>query len=509
MAIPRSLPKFRPTFRPRGKLASGAVMNNLLQRGGGVIPFNPLVFDEEFTSRNFNTDPLTIPDLEGDAFDYEVIIFIANASGDSNLDVTFNSDAAAASYRNYESKGLASTGSAAVGDTDNAIALQSLIGTFNPNLLLMNISGSSGNERYVSSFYSGDGAVLKQSSYWKDTIEELDEITLTATNSVTCDAHIIIYKTPKDNDQGNWELVDTLSWSAESSEKSFTGLAGDTDIQYRVVWSGDQELDIELNDDGTAKYTRQYMQNSAGTLSAANTTTDTSIVTDGTESTVIINAESGVKRLCTITSSDKAAAQQSERAIWYDDTVTEITTIDCTPVASTTGMAKLYKLKDLDATGDILPFETLETVNVSGDFSTGHTFSNLEGDSATLYKLEWLGDASVFAEMDLRPNNDSTAGNYSVQQLRAQSGSIVVFSGAVEGRLTRGTVSDQCHVVWYIYPKSGENRPALSISSRGENTLELSAGWWTDSIDEITSLFIATDVTNTLTGTLKLSRLIS
>lgn len=485
-------------------------MSLLLRRGLlGSISGGAEIYNETFTARNFSSSPLAIPrSLKGDSFDYQLVCHFSSASGDSILNITLNSDATA-NYRNYEMKGLSTTASGSTGDADSAIELQNLIGTASPNLLMMDITGSSGDERYISASYAADAAILKQSSYWKNTANELDEITLTAASSVTCDAHIILYKFPKTSTQGLWEYISTLTWSAETAEKSFTSLLGDTDKKYKLVWEGDQELNIELNND-TTTYKRQYLQNATGTLSAANSTSETSIVSDGINSTFIIDAETGVKRLVTTSGSNTASAQQSERAHWYDDTATEITTIDCTPAASSTGAAKLYKAIVPANTADTLSFELIESVAISADFSGGHTFSSLTGDSENLYKLEFLGSAaSGNPILNTVFNSDTTAANYTMQWLRGYSGSVDAVAGSAEGRMSRPLLSNhQCRWVLYLYPKSGYNRVALSENNFDELAVVFQSAHWLNSGSEITTIKVSSSTSAVITGTLKLSRLI-
>ena len=480
-----------------------------LQGFSGAAGGYEIIHNEEYSARNFNSSPLTISDLKGDTFDYEFLIVTSGVSGDSLLDMTFNADTTA-NYRNYEMKGLSTTSNAASGDSDTAIELQNFFGTANPNFLKMQILGSSGNERYISSSYSADGAILEQSSYWKNTASQLTSITITAASSVTADAHVVLVRYPKSGTQGTWEEVSTLSWSAESSEKSFTSLLGDTDIQYRLVWSGDQELNIEINDDNGSNYSRQYLQNSSGSISSNNNTANTSIVTDGIESIVIINAESGIDRLCNLSGSNTSAAQQSNRGVWWRNTVDEVTSLDCTPSASATGTATLYKRVVPAETGDTILFEEIETVAVSGNFTAGHTFSSLTGDSEVLYKLEWLGHNASGASILRVQINGDTSTNYPEQRLRAN------FSTASAAAVNNAHFiictpqnGDTSSGVTYIYPKSGDNRPILTKFANDEDQIDFRAGTWLNSVDEVTSIKVFSSNSNAQTGTLILSRMIT
>jgi hypothetical protein len=473
---------------------------------------------------NLSTSALNITGLLGDTYDYTIIANFTNASADSILDITLNSDTTA-NYRNYEMKGLSSTASAAVGDSDTAIELQNIIGTANPGLLIMSITGSSGDERYIDCFYSGDGAILKQSSYWKNTADEVDEITFTAASSVTCDYEITIYRTPKEASQEKWELVDTKSYTSQdllNNPIDFT-VDGNADLQYRLDWRTEtsaRDLSIRLNSDTGSNYTNQRLNNSSGTIQAGNaTTTSTYPNSNSTQLSYIINAESGVKRLITGGHAYIATGyQQTEIATWWNNTVDNVTTISAISASATvqTGEIKLYRRKNPNTIGDTLPFEMVEEVAVSGDFSAGHTFSNLSGDDVLLYKLEFVGDGNSSSDTFLRIQyNGDTGSNYSRQILRSYGSSadansttdtyVEIYDSFI------GALEDEGNFTHYLYPKSGENRPQLwegNVQYGASNYLICKgAGWWNNSADEITSIKVFGSNTNSITGTLKLSRI--
>tara|TARA_R110002020_G_scaffold367068_1_gene579049 strand:- start:995 stop:1915 length:921 start_codon:yes stop_codon:yes gene_type:complete len=304
----------------------------------------------------------------------------------------------------------------------------------------------------------------------------------------------------------HYEKIGELNWSSESTEKSFTGLDGDQDEQYRLVWDGDSGLNIEINNDNTAIYTRQFLRNSSAAISAANSTTNTSIVLDGEQSSVIINALTGANRLTTITTNTNSSPQQEERACWYRETITNITTLDCTPSASATGKATLYRKISKNRSGT-LPWELVQSVDISGDFSAGHTFSGLQGDSTTLYRLEFVGVMNASNYLDFQINGD-TSSNYTYQNLQAVISSVVADTathtyGSVSQLSTGAVASSNV----YIYPKSGSSRPVLSVNQCRENRIHHVANWWGNTLDEISDLKIFGRTSDIITGTLKLWRL--
>ena len=474
---------------------------------------------------------MTISGLKGDLYDYELVMWHkGNASSDNVFYIHPNGDATAANKRMYMMRGYSSTVNGWAYDGSFNIEGIVLKGT-EVALSKCRITGSSGDERYLDIFWAGKNGsaneVRKASCYWTNTVDELTSIELKNNQSVTTDAHIILYRTPKDASQEKWELVDTYSGTSvnyNTETEIFNGLDGDQDIQYKMVIRYDagtnSDLGFRINSDSAAsQYINQDLRNSGGSIQAGNNsrshcqfTGSTGAENGLTDVEVIINAETGNRRLIEISYANiNAGTDQSETAAWYKDTATNISTLELyDPISVTTNSltAKLYRRKNPNTIGDTLPFEMVEEVAVSGDFSAGHTFSGLSGDDVLLYKLEFLADSTGVHTFDIHPNGDSAAGNYDLQQLRATTSTVSAFSSTSEGRLTRSLIaSDVSQFVVYIYPKSGENRPAFGYTARGANVLEYSAGWWKNTIDGINSLYVGSDITTSITGTLKLSRI--
>lgn len=483
------------------------------------------VFDETFTARNFSSSPLSITGLKGDKYDYELRAFFANASGDSILDITLNSDTGT-NYRNYEMKGLASTANAAVGDSDTAIELQNIIGTANPGLIELRITNQSGEERYIDSLYSGDGAILKQSSFWKNTADEMDEITITAASSVTCDAHIILYRSVKDSSQGGWELVEkgSVNQNLNSSPFDIAGLDGDDDKFYRLIVrnldtsNSSGNLLLRPNADGGTNYNAQWMRNNSGSLNA-NTYTGfwpgifiEDNATNKTNVDYLINAESGADRLFTeIQATILGVDDQINKSIWWQNTADNLTSLRFFKSVSDTVTFDyfIYRPKNTVTSNNSHPFEQIHSKDLSStDYSSGDTIT-IAGDSMVLLKVEGLlsntsGDIEIRMEL-----NSDTAANYPEQLLRSTGGSNSAASSTrnyiVLAKLQNGDQSGFSH---YLYTKSGENRPGLTECCYDENALEKLAQWWSNSVDEITSVKIYASSSNAVTGNIKVSRLI-
>lgn len=468
-----------------------------------------LVFNEVFTSRNFNTNPLTIPDLNGDSYDYELVIFGYGVSdADVDFQIRFNNDSST-NYRRYYMSGVGSSVGGQVNEVRDALILVDMRRTAYPTLARITIGGSSGSERYVSWLTGGttnsNSIVRKSSGYWKNTVDPIESINLTSDISGNSDAHIMLYRYPKDPSQGNWEKVDKLTWTAESAEKSFTNLDGDRDKKYKVVWSGDADLNTEINNDSGTNYTRQFLRNNNGSIDTANSTTRTNFEMER-QGVAIIIAETGRNRLIASSNSRNIASQQLEHAFWYRNTATNITTLDCTPSVAASGTATLFRQKRNNP--DVLPWELVESVYINGDFSGGHIFDSLRGDSEKLYRLEWIGhNTSGTTILKLQYNAD-TGNNYTEQTLRSSLSSVAASSTTndhIEFVKTSSAKVGSGALV--LYPNSGSNRPSINSKYFSEDALQFYADWWDNSIDEISSIKIFANNTNTITGTLKLWRL--
>lgn len=466
------------------------------------------VFDEEFIGRNFNTAPLTISNLRGDLYDYELAFFAKNGNLADQVTLDPNGDAGA-TKRNYRMSGASSSAEAFTNDSYSYIWIVASGPNVRPSLCRIRITGKSGSERLFDTFSSrGEttSQVDKYSQYWKNTGDEITSLVIRNLNNATMDAHVVLFATPKDSAQEEWELIDTLLWSSESATKDFTGLNGDVDGQYRVSWSGSQSLDIAINGDTNPNYTIQEMRNSGGSISANNSTTQTSIVTLGNEVEVLIDALSGQERLSTSTSSSTSSTQQSERAHWWSNTGDNITSLSCQPTAPTTATAHLYRKRTPNKSSDTLPWETIGEVAVSGDFSSGHTFSGLEGDKEFLYRLEWLGVGDA-GSLGVAFNGDEGA-NYARQELQALTSTVSAsFTSSETYLFLTNSQTDTHDGQLLIYPKSGEQRPALGSYRRAGNRVNIGAHWWGNTADEITSIRLRSSNTNPITGTLRLSRI--
>lgn len=455
-------------------------------------------------SRNLNTTPIDITSIEGDKYDYELVVFFEDEGVASFTEITFNNDTTS-NYRSFHIRGDGSTVNANTTTTTTQIGFGGNSFSF-PTLSIGSITGRSGEERLLNSLSSqsvtsGDTRIYDFDSYWKDTLNEITSMQISKSVSVTSDCHIILYQTPKETSQGGWEKVNTLDWSTESTEKSFTGLDGDNDNNYKIIYSGDQESTVQINNDATANYVRQRLDNTSGSV-GANNGTDSNINPDGINYSIFINSATGIERLCSSIASNTIADQQNRRAIWYQDTITNITSLDITPSSSATATATLYRASPIARNENIAPYELIDTYTHEGtDFSAGHTFS-FSGDDFKLIKLEMIGESSGANELRFQFNGD-TSSIYNEQRVRGQNST----ASANNTTRTYGILAGDTEVqraTFIIYPKTGTSRSILLESSYGENTLQKSGIWYEDSVTEITSLKVFGSTTATVSATFKL-----
>jgi len=364
--------------------------------------------------------------------------------------------------------------------------------------------------------------VEKGSIYWKNTADNLSSIQIKNNASQTSDAHIMLYRTPKASGQSSWELMEVQTVTTQNINTTpidFTGLLGDSDLEYKLTLegsfaSGSGDTGIQINSDTGTNYTKQRLFNSGGSIGSQNLNEAfggllRNIAVNGQVSaSAIIKAETGVERMIIASSSPVAGSDdQNEITTWWSNTVDEVTSVRIKTNSGTpsfTGTAKLYRKRNPAGTGDTLPFEVIETVDISGDFSAGHTFSDLLGDSVNLCKLEGFfllqpqdlnfeinGDTSLFTQQYLQSNSSST-------NAASTTGRQLLYGGA----------SYPNSFEMYIYPKSGDSRPMLSRQTFRQSRIINSAFWWNNSVDEITDIKITTTGATTVTGKLILSRLV-
>ena len=465
-------------------------------------------------SQNLSTSPWTVSGLKGDQFDYAFMAFCDSSAGTSttHLDITFNSDSGA-NYNNNQMRGTGTSTQQSDSTSQNSIQVSQFQrnDSSRNSLAIGVIRGDSSQNRTLTMLHgTGQTRVVQTFDEWTNNVDELTSLTFTGGVSASYKWHIVVWEVPKANDD-NWELVNKLNWSASATEQSITGLAGDTDLFYKLLWDGDGSvLDIELNNQTTG-YTQQRVRNS-GTAFVAGNTSPSAINQRGVGS-VLINAETGDDRTAFSFGGDDGGSKQDIRAFWYSDTATELTSLYCTPTASTTAEAKLFRAKyPQSSIPDLfdLPFQKVDSFSVNTeDFTTGQSFSSLDGDNVLLYRIEFKGFKDNF-NINVRTNGDSGASDFAWQRLNGTGTTEAASSDTADTSLRfirGGDTAEQAYGVMYIYPQSGEYRPCLSYQMCDENEIELTSGWRLDTVTEITSILLFSSATTTLNGTFTLSEI--
>lgn len=492
------------------------------------------IYNKKFASRDFNASPLTISSLEGDLYDYRVFLFTGLGLDDATACQWYlqcNSDTAT-NYRNYELKGAGTSATAAAGNSDSSINIMEGPGnTFTTStgfMTMIDITGPSGYERSVSSWECGaDTNLVSKLNYgwWQNTADEITSITIGSDDADKYDAHIMIWAIPRDASQSKWQLIEKQSLSStdiNASPIDFTGLSGDTDIQYKL------ELDLEatatelyrlfLNNDTGANYEEQFHRTNTGTDFSTNLTSNevnlsyTSAMADQIFYSAVINAESGEDRtiLSKFTNNDASGIETAEEMVWWQNTADELTSIkiDTSTASSVTGEARLYRRSNPDSISDLLPYELFHSKDLSStDYSAGDTIS-ITGNSYDLIKIEGL-IKNTTGDIELRAQfNADTGSNYEEQDLKADTST----SSAAANTRTYLTLcklqnANMSYFETYMYlPNTGRSRPAVTRMGYDDNAVEHISQAWDNTADEITSIKIFASSTDGITGNIKVSR---
>ena len=133
-----------------------------------------LIAELDESSRNLNTSPYTVSNLQGDLYDYHFIVFCQGDASGNNLEIIFNSDTSS-NYRRYRTRGNSSTADASTTDSRANIELNtfSQSASSRGSLAMFSVTGSSGDERKASALNSvGSGPRVQMTDgYWKNTAD--------------------------------------------------------------------------------------------------------------------------------------------------------------------------------------------------------------------------------------------------------------------------------------------------------------------------------------------------
>ena len=500
-----------------------------------------VIFNEVLNNRDLNTSPLTISGLKGDFYDYDFIFFTEGSTTFSENRLYFNADTGT-QYRRYNIQSRGATASAGTDDADTQINIGETGSTGKlPHLVKGSIRGASGNERHVQLFISEndntDSKVNLQDSFWKNTANELTSMTFSNSVATAMNYHIIVFRTPKDSGQGDWEIVEDVSFTSQDlsvgmSPIDISNLDGDRDGQYRILWDADNGgggsiMGMQINADAGTSYSDQELQNNGGTVSAQARVSATEIILQQGEdqkAEAVINAETGQKRLIDVSSSKFTGAFQQLRHYWlYSNSGTNITSLRFVARAGSstvyTGRVKVYRKKKVSVPSDTLPFRIRKETSFSGDFTAGVDFTGLKGNDVLMYKLEWeaITSANVAQNMEFQINNDSGASAYTRQKIDGNGSTVATTGTGNDSKISTATMgrSGEPHkFTAYIYPNAtGADRPMLIEYFRAEDVggvlfTHREFATWNNSTDEITSIKVFTTNSDVnISGKVRLSEL--
>ena len=206
-----------------------------------------------------------------------------------------------------------------------------------------------------------------------------------------------------------------------------------------------------------------------------------------------LSSSSADSRFGTISRSLWKRELQDIRGVYYQDDVSNITSIDITPAAISSGSATLYK--EVGNT-DLIPFTLVDTIDVDGDFTAGETIT-VNGDADVMYKITCEASSSLTSGSSILAqfNGDTTASNYPWRRLAAEDSAESSSFSAGSGSLILAPISnDQGYSETYVYAKSGDARAAITktgfIRSSSSDGLRIYSQLWDNSIDNITSIKI-------------------
>ncbi len=491
-------------------LQSSLFLASLTSGGGGAD--GTIIYDESFSNVAISTIP-TITGMTGDTKDYTVLTFTESTSDDQDMIMYFNADTTDANYTENAIRSASGTTTGAYSTSSPEVAslgFAAIVG-----LTKHTITGSSGERRLIKSSAASilsTSAVDVTTSHvqWENTANEITSLQITGPNDAALfSGRIVVYEHGKIGDDtiGNLELVGTESWAAASDTKSFTGLDGDTDGFYRFfhTTTGNTELKSNINStDGDSG--RLWISNASGTLSTLSDTSDIPMLF--LSSDVTLSAKTGFDRpmmgdVSNVTNNSFLYNSYN----YLTNTATNITNLDFDPAGTVTGDVSLYR--STDGMFDTLPFELVETknlVSVTSSSASPVTFSNLTGDSEFLYKLTFSITSSVTSTLNMRINNDTTAGIY---KYTIRKNITSAFASAAQVEVGRVLSGETCLVDVYIHPNkgSGVERPFTIRGVNDQDEMQVIGGMWNNTASEITSLEIYPSTSGNVTGTVTLSKL--
>lgn len=459
---------------------------------------------------NFEDIGLRIEGNGSEVYDYDVKIAIHSSSNTSALfEGTLNN---LTSYSYDSMRGTASTPSAGITTRSSFFCGRVATASY-PAMSEFRITGYVGNKRHIdglSCYDTGSRSISKTSFYTADTSTELTSLQLYSSATATITYTLIITAVPKIQYNPHAILLENLTLTNQTADIIFGGvndtegvddLDGDK-YDYVTVSSGfdgTASITCHINEVVTGDKVLQQMRNTNGTISSNNATGVTyDHLIDG-NNTVLINPDTGRKKISTGSNNKLVSRQQIERYTSNPDTSAPMTSLLLRPSASVSGNIQLYAVPK-DRNADLTPWEFRQEFPINGDFSAG--ISAEIPPWALMMKVDFVGEGtSSFNMIEIDFNNLGISNNW--QFLESSTSSTI--SNFLTGENRLGNVLKTSSFESLISLKAGANRPILSKFNSNENTINILGMWVPDSSTVWTSAQLSAFNTNAINGLLTVS----
>jgi hypothetical protein len=479
-----------------------------------------------FEDVNLNTSPKTFNNLQGDTYDYRCYLVIKGDTTDNVYNITFNGDTGT-NYRDYVMYGTSTTATASVNDSASNISgvgIGDTAGNYSV-LSVFTITGSSGDERAIdlirAQVFSDATYINKHNEFWKNTTDEINSITFTASTSDAGSGEIYLFRRQKDSiyNASDWVLVEKQNISAQDMSGTpviFSNLQGDVDKEYKLESelngaTSETSFTVSFNSDTTTtNYIYQDLINTGGTLTAATgdglpklNETDAS---SPAFSRLIINAISGDFRSILAFTGGVESPQQYTTSNWWENSADEINSITITAsnTNAQTGVIRLYKRSTDRSTPS--HEKLIADYDISGDFSSGNTFQNL--DTNKMYRIDTSELISSSGIIALRSRfNGDTGSNYEKQILYGSS-TTATASTSTDAYRTLG-VADTTYAgsgSLLLFPKAGKYRPSIAEFGYYNTNpfIQIESGWWKNTADDLQDILVYASSSTSMTGNVKI-----
>jgi hypothetical protein len=467
--------------------------------------------------------------VEGDTYDYRVLILLYDASNTENrIQLTLNDDETT-NYRNRRVVGFNTTMTAFAADAgDTYIQLAEYDKGSANNVAFSDcvIYGLSGNERIVDLTKADSQFVASPSLTdgvwaWKNTADELTKLTFKNNSGGATSGVIIILRRPKTDttENGIWELIEEKDINVQDINTTpidFTGLSGDSDVAYRLeaelTSPAIMQARVYYNDDFTVSnyITSEYYTSNPGVLGVGVVAHSpwAFIYTDTercfTELEFIPKSNEGGRPIYAKTYSVNAAGFTVVGCGWWNNTADEVTKISiasATVGTTCSGKVRLYKRRQIFPGSKN---KELANYDVSGDFTLGNKFTGFEQNA--LYEIVNTGiSATGYNPMDGYINNDKVTAY--IEQSMANNGGASQAQKITVGRLFSGGPSlTYSGWVQLLLLNINVGRYPVIICRTGILGAfnYLLGSWWMNDTDDITSLQIQSEYNYSNSGNIRI-----